>query len=36
MMCGGWRQDKPEPYQLVMLRELEQLDILSTLEECVV
>ena len=21
-MCGGWRQDKPEPYQLVVIREL--------------
>lgn len=21
-MCGGWRQDKPEPYQLVLIREL--------------
>ena len=21
-ICGGWRQDRPEPYQLVMLREL--------------
>lgn len=21
-MCGGWRQDKPEPYRLVILREL--------------
>ena len=22
MMCGGWRQHKPERYQLVMFREL--------------
>jgi len=22
MMCGGWRQDKPKPYQLVAIREL--------------
>jgi hypothetical protein len=21
-MCGGWRQDKPKPYQLVLIREL--------------
>ena len=21
-MCGGWRQDKPRPYELVLLREL--------------
>ena len=23
--CGGWRQNKPEPYQLVLIRELSPL-----------